>query len=48
MFSLRDLGFVLCSRDIDVLSAQRIIGFFYPDYPQIDEVRNLITCSICN
>ena len=28
MFSLRDLRFVLCSRDLDVLRPQRIIGFF--------------------
>ena len=28
MFSLRDLRFVLCSRDLDMLRAQRIIGFF--------------------
>ena len=28
MFSLRDLRFVLCSRDLDVLRAQRIMGFF--------------------
>ena len=28
MFSLRDLRFVLCSRDLDVLGAQRIMGFF--------------------
>ena len=28
MFSLRDLRFALCSRDLDVLRAQRIIGFF--------------------
>ena len=28
MFSLRDLHFVLCSRDLDVKCAQRIIGFF--------------------
>ena len=28
MFSLRDLRFVFCSRDLDVLRAQRIIGFF--------------------
>ena len=28
MFSLRDLRFVLCSRDLDALRAQRIIGFF--------------------
>ena len=27
MFSLRDLRFVLCSRDLDVLRAQRIMGF---------------------
>ena len=36
MFSLRDLRFVLCSRDLDVLRAQRIIGF-YLNYPQIIE-----------
>ena len=28
MFSLRDLRFLLCSRDLDVLRTQRIIGFF--------------------
>ena len=28
MFSLRDLRFVLCSRDLDALRAQRIMGFF--------------------
>ena len=38
MFSLRDLRFVLCSRDLDVLRAQRIIGFFI-FYPQINDVR---------
>ena len=27
MFSLRDLRFTLCSRDLDVLRAQRIMGF---------------------
>ena len=27
MFSLRDLRFVLCSRDLNVLRTQRIIGF---------------------
>ena len=32
------MRFVLCSRDLDVLRAQRIIGFFYPNYPQITEV----------
>ena len=40
MFSLRDLRFVLCSRDLDVLRAQRIMGFFYLKYPQISEVGN--------
>ena len=28
ILSLRDLCFVFCSRDLDVLRAQRIIGFF--------------------
>ena len=28
MFSLRDLHFVLCSRDLDMLRAQRIMDFF--------------------
>ena len=28
MFSLRDLRFVLCSRDLGILRAQRIIGIF--------------------
>ena len=28
MFSLRDLRFVLCSLDLDVLRLQRIMGFF--------------------
>ena len=28
MFSLHDLRFVFCSRDLDVLGAQRIIAFF--------------------
>ena len=37
MFSLRDLRFVLRSRDLDVLRAQRIIGS-YLNYPQINEV----------
>ena len=35
MFSPRDLIFVLCSRDLDVLRAQRSMGFYYP---QINEV----------
>ena len=38
MFSLLDLRFVLCSRDLHVLRAQRIIGFFNLNYPQINEV----------
>ena len=40
MFSLRDLRFALCSFYLDVLRAQRIIGFFNLHYPQINEVRN--------
>ena len=39
MLPLRDLPFVLCSLEVDVLRAQRIIGFFYLYYPQINEVR---------
>ena len=39
MFSLRDLRFVFCSRDLDVLRAQRIIDFLNLNYPQIHEVR---------
>ena len=39
MFSLRDLHFALCSFELDVLRAQRIIGFFYLYYPQINEIR---------
>ena len=38
MFSLLDLRFVLCSRDLDALLAQMFMGFFI--YPQINEVRN--------
>ena len=46
MFSLRDLRFVLCSLDVDVLRVQRIIGFFNLNYmyPQINEVE--ITWSV--
>ena len=36
MFSLRDPRFVLCSRDLHVLRAQRIIVFLYHNYPQIN------------
>ena len=39
MFSLRDLRFAFCSLDLDVLRAQRIIGLFYLNYPQFNEVR---------
>ena len=35
MFLLGDLRFVLCSRDLDIPRAQRIVGF---NYPQINEV----------
>ena len=38
MFSLRDLRFVLCSLDLDLLRAQRIIGFILSNYPQLKEV----------
>ena len=38
MFSLLDLRFALCSRDLDILRAQRIIGF-YLNYPQINEIK---------
>ena len=39
MFSPRDLRFALCSLELDVLRAQRIIGFFFHlHYPQINEV----------
>ena len=37
MLSLLDLRFVLCSLDLDVLRAQRIM-FFYLNYPQINKV----------
>ena len=40
MFSLRDLVFVHCSLDLNVLRARRIIGFFYLNYPQINQVGN--------
>ena len=38
MFSLCDLRFVLWSLFLDVLRAQRIIGFFYLNFPQINEI----------
>ena len=38
MFSLRDLRFLLCSLDLDVLRVQRIIGFFLKlNHPQINK-----------
>ena len=46
MFSLRDLRFVLCSRDLDVLRAQRIIGFFYLNYPQINAVGKCVAVQV--
>ena len=42
MFSLRDLRFVLCSRDLDVLRAQRIMGFFLLIEFQSDDVTKMI------
>ena len=53
MLSLLDLRFVFCSRDLNVLRAQRIIGFFYRrNYPQINEVEKadhviVIECVCC-
>ena len=38
MFSLIHLRFMLSSRDLDVPRAQRIIGIFYLNYPQTNEV----------
>ena len=38
MSSLRDVRSVIRSRDLDVLRAQRIMGFSYLNYPQINEV----------
>ena len=43
MFLLRDLRFVLCSRDLDVLRAQRIIGFKKNlNYSKSTRLKNLI------
>ena len=44
MFSLRDLRFVLCSRDLDVLRAQRIMGFFDLITHKSTRSENAITC----
>ena len=57
MFSLLDLCFMFCSCDLNV-SVQRIMGFFYLSYPQINEVRkyndmdiviavNLVAVKLC-
>ena len=40
MSSLRDLCFALCSHEVDILRAQRIMGSFYLNYPQINAVEN--------
>ena len=52
MLSLRDLCFVLCSRDLDILRVQKIISAFLSYYPQIIEVRNPVTwlfqCVVTN
>ena len=40
MFALLRIRFLICSLDLDVLSAQRIIDFFNLNYPQINKVRN--------
>ena len=37
MFSLRDLRFVLCSVDPDVLWCAKDHGLLYLNYPQINE-----------
>ena len=37
-FALSDPRLVICSRDLDVLHSQRIIGFFNLNYPQFNEV----------
>ena len=40
MFSLLDLRFVLCSRDLDDgTTCAKDHGLFYLNYPQINEVR---------
>ena len=54
MFSLRDLRFLLCSRDLDVLRAQRIICFIVlithnsmrSENPIME--RNMQTTMLCN
>ena len=46
MFSLHELRFVICSRDLDVLRAQRIIGFFlYLNTHKSTRSEKPVTCS---
>ena len=47
MFSLRYLRFVLCSLDLDVLRAQRIMGFFSLITHKSMRSENLITYRKC-
>ena len=47
MFSLRDLRFVLCSRDLDILRAQRIMGVFILITHKSTRSENTITWWIC-
>ena len=47
MFSLRYLRFVLCSLDLDVLRAQRIMGFFSLITHKSMRSENLITYREC-
>ena len=46
MFPLRDLCFVFCSRDLDVLRTQRIMGFFIFITHKSTRSENAITCSM--
>ena len=45
MFSLRALRFMLCSRDLDVLRAQRIMSFLILITHKSTKSKNLITWS---
>ena len=48
MFSLRDLHFLLCSRDLDVLRTQRIIGFLIlitHKSTRSDKANHVVTCT---
>ena len=46
MLSLCDLRFALCSLDLHVLRAQRIVGFLNLNYPQINEVGKSVHMDI--